>query len=64
MTYLKTRSSVEIKMHKHMKNVDHIDYLSVYLTEEKLDILGNPLPKNDAEMKIFRTIQNRKITFT
>jgi len=36
VTYLKTRSSVEIKMHKHMKNVDHIDYLAVYLTEEKL----------------------------
>ena len=35
-TYLKTRSSVEIKMHKHVKNVDHIDYLAVYLTEEKL----------------------------
>ena len=36
ITKLKTRSSVEIKMHKHVKNVDHIDYLAVYLTEEKL----------------------------
>lgn len=26
------------------------DKLNTYLTEEKLDILGNPLPKNDAEI--------------
>lgn len=36
VTFLKTKSSVEIKMHKHMKNADHIDYLAVYLLNEKL----------------------------
>jgi len=36
VTKLKTRSSVEIKMHKHIKNADHIDYLGVYLTEDKI----------------------------
>lgn len=36
ITKLKTKSSVEVKMHKHIKNVHNIDYLAVYLTEEKL----------------------------
>ena len=44
VTKLKTRSSVEIKMHKTY-NADHIDYLGVYLTEDKYALMCHTMGK-------------------